>query len=106
MRQMTAQQLHAYLQSTATRPILLDVREPEEYAHCRIEGSVHIPMNSVSARLAELDPEKAIITLCHHGIRSAAVAEFLISRGYLNVTNLQGGIDAWSLQVDPNVARY
>lgn len=106
MRTMTAQQLHAYLQSTDAWPVLLDVREPQEYAHCRIEGSINIPMNSITARLGELEPEQEIITLCHHGMRSAAIADFLIGRGFVNVTNLQGGIDAWAVQIDPDMPRY
>ena len=106
MRTMTAQQLQTYLQSAETPPVLLDVREPQEFAHCHIEGSVNIPMNAVPARLSELVPEKEIITVCHHGMRSGAIAEFLLSRGYLNVTNLQGGIDVWAVQVDPKMPRY
>jgi rhodanese-related sulfurtransferase len=106
MRTMTAQQLQSYLQSAETRPVLLDVREPQEFAHCHIEGSVNIPMNTVPARLSELAQEMEIITVCHHGMRSGAIAEFLLSRGYLNITNLQGGIDAWAVQVDPKMPRY
>jgi len=106
MRTMTAQQLQTYLQSAETLPVLLDVREPQEFAHCHIEGSVNIPMNTVPTRLGELAPEKEIITICHHGMRSGAIAEFLLSRGYVNVTNLQGGIDAWAIQVDPKMPRY
>jgi rhodanese-related sulfurtransferase len=106
MRTMTAQQLQSYLQSAETQPVLLDVREPQEFAHCHIEGSVNIPMNTVPARLSELAQEMEIITVCHHGMRSGAIAEFLLSRGYLNITNLQGGIDAWAVQVDPKMPRY
>lgn len=106
MKQITASQLHAYLQTAEPKPLLLDVREPREFAHCHIEGSLHIPMNDVPARLAELDPAREIITICHHGMRSASVANFLIGRGYINVTNLVGGVDAWAAQVEPTMARY
>lgn len=106
MRQITAQQLNAQIQSSDNPPILLDVREPHEFAHCQIKGSINIPMNSVPARLNELDRDAEIITICHHGMRSGAVAEFLVSRGFTHIINLQGGIDAWSTQVDPDVPRY
>lgn len=106
MRQMTAQELQTFLESTDTPPLLLDVREPLEFAHCRIEGSVNIPMNSVPARLAELDRDATIVTICHHGMRSGSVANFLVSRGFDKVINLAGGVDAWARQVDPSMPQY
>ena len=106
MRQMTAPELHVLLASTGTPPLLLDVREPDEFAHCRIAGSVNIPMNSVPTRLAELDRDATIVTICHHGMRSGSVANFLVSRGFDKVINLAGGIDAWAMQVDHSMPRY
>ncbi|MFM8442383.1 MAG: rhodanese-like domain-containing protein [Methylococcus sp.] len=106
MRQMTADELHRYLHSAETAPLLLDVREPHEYAYCRIEGSVNIPMNSVPGRLNEIDQAATVVSICHHGMRSAAVADYLLGHGYPEVINLQGGIDAWSRLVDPSVPRY
>lgn len=106
MRTITATELSAQLSTTETKPVLLDVREPHEFAYCRIEGSINIPMNSVPSRLAEIDPADAIITICHHGMRSAAVADFLLKRNYENVTNLEGGIEAWALSVEPGMPRY
>lgn len=106
MRQITAQQLSSQLQNTEKGLTLLDVREPHEFAHCSIEGSINIPMNSIPARLNELDKDSEIVTICHHGMRSGAVAEFLVSRGFTQILNLQGGIDAWSTHVDPDVPRY
>jgi len=87
-------------------PVVLDVREQEELALARFPGARHIPMNDVPARLGELDPSSEIVVVCHHGMRSAHVAQFLAQRGFARVTNLSGGIDAWSTQVDPSVARY
>ncbi|MFM7743577.1 MAG: HesA/MoeB/ThiF family protein, partial [Verrucomicrobiota bacterium] len=87
-------------------PVLLDVREPDEYAVCRIEGSRLIPMNSVPTRLAEVPTDAWVLVQCHHGGRSMRVTQFLRSKGFARVTNLQGGIDAWSLKVDPQVLRY
>jgi len=87
-------------------PVLLDVREPDEYAVCRIEGSRLIPMNTVPARLAEIPADAWVLVQCHHGGRSMKVTQFLRSKGFARVTNLQGGIDAWSLKIDPKVPRY
>jgi len=106
MRQMTADELHSYLHSAELAPLLIDVREPHEYAYCRIEGSVNIPMNSVPSRLSEIDQAATVVAICHHGMRSAAVADFLQQHGYPEVINLQGGVDAWSRLVDPSVPRY
>lgn len=92
------------------RPVLLDVREPWEVAHAstRPEGVdvVAIPMGEIVRRLAELDATRATVCLCHHGMRSRQVAQYLASRGFERVYNLSGGIDAWSTQVDPAVPRY
>lgn len=87
-------------------PLILDVRETDEYAICRIEGSRLIPMNSVPARLAEIPQDVPVLVQCHHGGRSMKVTQFLRAKGYARVTNLKGGIDAWSLKVDPSVPRY
>ncbi|MEW6268292.1 MAG: rhodanese-like domain-containing protein [Thermodesulfobacteriota bacterium] len=87
-------------------PVVLDVREPEEVALARLPGALHIPMQDVPARLGELDREQEIVVVCHHGMRSAHVAGFLEQQGFPRVRNLAGGIDAWSLFVDPSVPRY
>ena len=86
--------------------VVLDVREPEEIAIARLDGAVEIPMQDIPARLAELDSTAEIVVVCHHGMRSAHVASFLAEQGFARVANLTGGIDAWSLTVDPSVARY
>jgi len=90
---------------TAEPVVLLDVREPEEVALARLPGSVHIPWGD-SRRLHELDPDAQIVVYCHHGIRSANVAAYLVQRDFTDVANLAGGIDAWSLTVDPSLPRY
>jgi rhodanese-related sulfurtransferase len=86
--------------------VLLDVREPDEVATARLEPSVAIPMGQVQARLAELPRDKEIVVLCHSGFRSDRVARYLRSNGFSNVLNLAGGIDAWSVEVDPAIPRY
>lgn len=86
-------------------PILLDVREADELAICRIGGCVHVPMRQVPEWLERGAPERPLVVLCHHGGRSLHVARYLRARG-LHATNLQGGIDAWARHVDPAMARY
>lgn len=86
--------------------VLLDVREPFELQLASVEGALHIPMRHVPERLSELDPRARIVVMCHHGVRSAAVCGFLRSQGFEDVHNLEGGIDAWSSEVDPSVPLY
>ncbi len=106
----------AWLQSVAQSlpldaPVVLDVREPHERAWAAVPAApgfrlLTIPMGEVPARLAELDPDQAIACLCHHGVRSLQVARFLASNGFGHVVNIDGGIDAWSTEVDSAIARY
>ncbi len=86
--------------------LLLDVREPDEVSFVTLPGSVHIPMGEVPGRLHELDPDKEIIVYCHHGVRSLHVAQFLARRDFENVASLAGGIDAWSIAIEPELPRY
>ena len=107
MNQISAGQLAAWLADAGQdKPLLLDVREPWEWETARIEGSQHIPMREVPARLAELDPDREVVAVCHHGGRSQQVAMFLEKNGFSKVHNLQGGVDAWSRTVDPAVPLY
>jgi rhodanese-related sulfurtransferase len=86
---------------------LIDVREPWELATAHVEGSVDIPMGDVPARAhQELDPEERLVVMCHHGVRSMNVTVWLRQQGFEQVQSLRGGIDAWSVEVDPAVARY
>ncbi|MEO6031357.1 MAG: rhodanese-like domain-containing protein, partial [Burkholderiaceae bacterium] len=77
-------------------------------ASIRIDGAqtLHMPMNEVPQRLDELDATQPVVCICHHGVRSAQVAAFLERQGFEATYNLVGGIDAWSMQVDPGVPRY
>jgi len=99
------EELKALLDGGKT-PVLLDVRQPEEVKVAAIAGSVSIPMNEVPWRIDELDAKADIVVYCHHGMRSQQVAQLLQMRGFKTVRNLVGGIDAWSLTVDPKVPRY
>lgn len=106
VHQLTARELDALLKSDAPAPQLLDVREPWEVGICRLDGIVHIPMRQVPAALDKLDPQRPLVVICHHGIRSQQVALYLDQRGFRQVLNLQGGIDAWAHEVDPAMRTY
>jgi rhodanese-related sulfurtransferase len=86
--------------------MLLDVREPIEVARASVAGATVIAMGEIPLHLAELPHERPIVVMCHHGSRSANVTHFLNANGFPNAVNLDGGIDAWSLEIDPAVARY
>jgi len=91
----------------AGEPILLiDVREPWEYEACRIEGAQLIPMRTIPANLQQLDVDGPVIFYCHHGQRSLDVAAWLRSQGVEQAQSLAGGIDRWSMEIDPKVPRY
>ena len=86
---------------------LLDVREPEEYQVARIAGSKHLPMGDVPARVhQELDPDEHVVVVCHHGVRSLTVTNWLRQQGFDKAQSLRGGIDAWSRQIDRKVPVY
>lgn len=86
--------------------VLIDVREPAEWQIGHIEGARHLPMARVQAEASTLDPAAETVVYCHHGSRSATVADWLRRSGFERVHNLAGGIDQWSVDVDPTVARY
>lgn len=86
---------------------LIDVREPFEFQQARIEGSELIPMRSVPQSLDSLQSEEApVIVFCHHGGRSMQVVGWLRQQGVENCTSMEGGIDRWSVEIDPAVPRY
>ena len=86
--------------------VLLDVREPHEYEIVRIEGSRLIPLSELHLRANELDTADTIVTYCHHGQRSLQAIKTLEHFGFKKLKHLRGGIDAWALEVDPDMARY
>jgi rhodanese-related sulfurtransferase len=90
----------------ARTAVLLDVREPAELKQASIPEAIHIPMRDVPERLDELDADRPLVVMCHSGARSRRVAEFLLTRGFEEVYNLAGGIDAWSQENDARVPRY
>ena len=90
-------------------PVVQDVREAWEVQTASVNPDgfelVHMPMQTIPARLDELDRSRPVACLCHHGARSQQVAHFLAQQGF-EVVNVAGGIHAWSLQVDPTVPVY
>jgi rhodanese-related sulfurtransferase len=86
---------------------LLDVREPWEYETAHLEGTKHIPMGDVPSRAhQELDPDDHIIVMCHHGVRSLTVANWLRQQGFEKAQSMRGGIDGWARTVDPKIPIY
>lgn len=86
--------------------VLIDVREPWEFATAKIEGAILIPLATIPRSLDKIDRNAEIVCHCHHGMRSADATAFLQQQGFKSVKNLVGGIDAWSLHVDAKVPRY
>ncbi|MCF6252832.1 MAG: rhodanese [Methylococcaceae bacterium] len=103
--QISAKQLHKKIQGDV-KPLLLDVREHNEFEFASIEGSQHIPMNQIPLRIQDIDASKECVVICHHGIRSQQVADYLVHSGLTGIYNLSGGIDAWSVECDNTVSRY
>lgn len=116
MQSVQPAQFDAWLQQAASsapglKPVLLDVREPWEMQTASVQATdgfelVAMPMRSVPARYLELERDRPIACLCHHGARSAQVAHFLVQNGFSAVVNVHGGIHAWSQQRDPGVPVY
>ncbi|WP_295887214.1 rhodanese-like domain-containing protein [uncultured Thiohalocapsa sp.] len=106
VRQVNPRELSAILSSDAPAPQLLDVREPWELDICRLDAATHIPMRRIPADIERLDPDRPVVVICHHGIRSQQVALYLDHQGFRQVLNLRGGIDAWAHEVDPGMATY
>ena len=86
--------------------ILLDVREPWEFSICKIEGSVNISMSEPERLINELNANDEIIAICHHGMRSFQVCNYLENNAFNKVLNLDGGIDSWAKTIDTDMAQY
>jgi adenylyltransferase/sulfurtransferase len=102
---ITAAQLKEVLDA-GRKPVLLDVREPQEWGIVHLEGAQNIPLGSLPERMNELDTADEIVVYCHHGMRSQKAINFLKKMGFDKLTNLAGGIDAWAINVDREMPRY
>lgn len=110
--QIRPKQLAAWLRRVTVQgmPVVLDVREPVELQIAPVTPDgftlVAMPMGQIPARLGELDASQPIACLCHHGVRSHRVAAYLQAQGFEQVVNIAGGVQAWSQELDANVAQY
>jgi sulfur-carrier protein adenylyltransferase/sulfurtransferase len=102
--EVTVQQLKALLDAKADI-MILDVRNPDEYAICNLGGHL-IPFKELATRLHELNPSQQIIIHCHGGGRSSRATDFLMQQGFKHVYNLRGGITAWANEIDQKMAKY
>lgn len=96
----------AALLATADAPIIIDVREPWEHETAHLPVSTLIPLNTLPTRVTELDASRTYALLCHHGMRSESAANWLSQHGFTSLINIDGGIDAWSMDVDSTIQRY
>jgi rhodanese-related sulfurtransferase len=105
VREMTVEELKTR-RDRGESPLVIDVREDWELQLASIPDVVHVPMNQLPARLGEFTREAETIVMCHSGGRSMRVAHFLAGKGFTNVANLSGGINAWSQAIDATVPLY
>ncbi len=105
MKVITPQQ-YADKRAGETRPTLIDVREPWEFAIARLDEATLLPIDQIHSWAPALDKDAEYVIVCHHGQRSAAVCQFLSSMGFKDVANLSGGMDMWSYAVDRTMPRY
>ena len=106
MRNMTPKQLVDYMGQAEKKPVLLDVREVWEYKTCHIDGSQLVSMRTIPARLHEFKRDEEIVAICHHGNRSAMVANFMEQQGFDKMINLAGGVNAWAKEIDQSMPTY
>lgn len=106
MQRISPAELKDYLQCCEIRPLLVDVRESWEYEICQLENSILIPMAQLFSRPEQLDHTEEIVLICHHGIRSYQAGLFLKSRDFSRIINLEGGVQRWAQEIDPNMAQY
>jgi rhodanese-related sulfurtransferase len=106
MQSITVTQLKERLEQRNEKPLLLDVREPWEFAICHIDGSRLVPMREIPGALENLKNEQEIVVICHTGVRSLQVCYFLQHQGFNNVKNLTGGVHAWATTIDPGMPTY
>ena len=102
---VTATELAASL-AAGDDVVLLDVREPWEAEIASLPGALLVPLGSLESVIDKLDPAEDFVVYCHHGVRSESGLRILQQHGFEHAKHLTGGIEAWSREVDPAVARY
>jgi adenylyltransferase/sulfurtransferase len=103
--EITVEELKARL-DRGEEVFILDVRNPEEYAICKLEGSTLIPLPALAQRFGELDREREMVVHCKSGMRSQRAIGFLRTQGFTQLKNLKGGILAWAERIDPSMPKY
>ena len=104
--ELTVTESKRRLDAGPQRAVLVDVREPYEWEICRVENSEHVPMRQIPAHVPTLPKDKHLLIICHTGVRSMRVTEFLRAQGFAAVSNVAGGIRAWAEEIDPAMPRY
>jgi rhodanese-related sulfurtransferase len=104
MRQVTVEEAREMLQGD-NPPQLVDCRQPWEHDHCRIAGDVLMPLGDLLDNVGDLDRARPVLVYCHAGVRSINAAVMLEHEGF-ETMSMRGGIEAWSLRIDPTVPRY
>ena len=104
MQHMDVVQLAKYLETS--KPQLIDVREPWEFEICHLDNSINIPMAQIPQNLSIFSTAVESIVICHHGVRSMHVIQYLQQQGISHLINLDGGVNAWAQQVDKNMPLY
>jgi rhodanese-related sulfurtransferase len=108
--QISVEELSLLLVNKEPHLQLIDVREPEEVAIAAIAGFIVLPLSKFAQWsehiTTQFDPQVETLVICHHGIRSAQMCQWLLNIGFTNVKNITGGIDAYSMLVDSSVSRY
>ena len=95
-----------YLGQTNDQPLLLDVREQWEFDYCRIKGSILISMGELASKIDTLDRAQETIMICHHGIRSRQMGYYMEQVGFNRIINLEGGVERWAEDIEPDMKRY
>ena len=106
IRQLTVLELKARLDQGNRDFTLVDVREPWELNICSMPDAISVPMRAIPARYLELPKDQEIVVMCHHGVRSQQVANYLERQGFTRLNNLVGGINAWAHEIDPKMPTY
>ena len=104
MQRMQAPELADYL--TNSNPLLIDVREPWEFEICQIAESINIPMSTIPNNIDQIRDADECVIICHHGVRSMNVIQYLLQQDIDHLINLDGGVDAWAQTVDQDMALY
>ena len=104
IKDLTPKEFRGYLMDDEV--ILVDVREQWEFNICQIKGAILMPIGVIAKSYINLNKDSKLALYCHSGVRSMHVANFLLSKGFQSLSNLQGGIDAWAQEIDTRVERY